>query len=215
MSGELTADAVVEEWKSRLIALARTPEYVFVDTPQELIDRHRARLTTFEGCTDAELEAVEKRIGGRFPEVFRQYLLQMGEACGDLFRGSDRGGIRCFDRLCDDAREIVEDVGGRWTLPPDAAIVLTHQGYTFDYVRAVGGFDGPVLRWTDGSPDEDIQIAATFAHYVDAQLRLSERNNRTARERGGYCLVLYPGGGQRFYSARNSARTFSAAENQR
>ncbi|WP_159372889.1 SMI1/KNR4 family protein [Nocardia caishijiensis] len=204
MSGAIDAETVVEEWKSRLIALAERPEYVFVDTPQELIDRHRARLVTFEGCTDAELEAVESRIGGRFPAVFRQYLLQMGEACGDLFRGSETGGIRSFDQLRDDAREIVDDVGGRWALPSDAAVVLTHQGYTFDYVRAVGGFDGPVLRWTDGKPHEETRIAATFARYVDGQLRLCERNNRAARERGGYSLVLFPGGGgRRIYPARN------------
>ncbi|APA99384.1 hypothetical protein [Nocardia seriolae] len=70
----------------------------------------------------------------------------MGEACGDLFRGSDRAGIRDFDRLREDAQEIVEDARGAWNLPTDAAIILTHQGYTFDYVRATGGFDTPVIR---------------------------------------------------------------------
>ncbi|MFI6173788.1 SMI1/KNR4 family protein [Nocardia sp. NPDC051052] len=205
MPQQMTAEAIVEGWKSRLVALADTPEQVFVDTPQELVDQHRARLTTFEGCTGAELEAVEARICGRFPAVFRQYLLQIGEACGDLFRGSDHAGIRSFDRLRGDAREIVDDAGGAWMLPPDAAIVLTHQGYTFDYVRAIGEFDGPVMRWTDGKPDEDTQIAATFAEYVDTQLQLKEHNNRSVRERGGYYLTLNPrGGGRQVHPARNS-----------
>lgn len=205
MSPQVTAEAIVAAWKSRLVTLADNPEYVFIDTPQELIDRHRARLTTLRGCRDTELEAVEERVGGRFPEVFRQYLLHMGEACGDLFRGSDRAGIRDFDRLRMDAQEIVDDTGGTWTLPTDAAIVLTHQGYTFDYVRAIGGFDGPVMRWTDGKPNEDTQVAATFAHYVDAHLHLMEHNNRRTRETGGYYLTLYPGGGARqLHPARNS-----------
>ncbi|MFX0578397.1 SMI1/KNR4 family protein [Nocardia nepalensis] len=205
MSPQVTAEAIVAVWKSRLVTLADNPEYVFIDTPQELIDQHRAWLTTFSGCRDAELEAVEARGGGRFSAVFRQYLLRMGEACGDLFRGSDRAGIRGFDRLREDAREIVDDVGGAWNLPTDAAIVLTHQGYTFDYVRAIGGFDGPVMRWTDGKPDEDTQVAATFAHYVDAHLQLMEHNNRSTRERGGYYLTLHPGGGGRqVHPARKS-----------
>ncbi|MEU4707292.1 SMI1/KNR4 family protein [Nocardia salmonicida] len=204
MSSQVTAEAVVAEWKSRLVTLADNPEYVFVDTPQALIDDHRARLITFNGCHVEELDAVEARVGGRFPAVFRQYLLDMGEACGDLFRGSDRAGIRDFDRFREDAREIVDDVSGSWNLPADAAIVLTHQGYTFDYVRAIGGFDGPVMRWSDGKPHEDTQIAATFVGYVDAHLRLKERNHRSARERRGY-LTLHPGGGgQRVYPARSS-----------
>ncbi|MFE3799391.1 SMI1/KNR4 family protein [Nocardia tengchongensis] len=201
----MTAEAIVAGWKSRLVTLADNPEYVFVDTPQELIDQYRARLITFSGCRDAELEAVEARVGGRFPAVFRHYLLDMGEACGDLLRGSDRAGIRGFDRLREDAREIVDDVGGAWNLPTDAAIVLTHQGYTFDYVRAIGGFDSAVMRWSDGKPDEATQVAATFADYVDAHLRLMERNHRSDCERGGYYLTLHPGGGgRRVYPAHNS-----------
>jgi len=89
-------------------------------------------------------------------------------------------------------------------LPTDAAIVLTHQGYTFDFVRAVGGFDGPVMRWVDGQPDTDNQAAITFAHYVDAHLQLMEHNIRSTRARGGYYLTLYPGGGRQVHPARNS-----------
>ncbi|MEV0335518.1 hypothetical protein [Nocardia sp. NPDC050717] len=115
------------------------------------------------------------------------------------------GGARDFDQLREDAREIVDDAGGTWTLPPDAAVVLTHQGYTFDYVRAIGGFDQPVMRWSDSAPDLDAQCAPSFTHYVEAHLRLMERNNRTARERGGYYRTLYPGGGGRdVHPARNS-----------
>ncbi|WP_157392378.1 SMI1/KNR4 family protein [Nocardia terrae] len=201
----MAAEATVEAWKSRLVTLADCPEYVFVDTPQELIDEHRARLTAFNGCSDAEIEAVEAQIGGRFPAVFRQYLLQMGEECGGLFRGSDRAGIRGFDRLRADAREIVDEVGAGWRLPTDAAIVLTHQGYMFDYVRAVGGFDTPVMRWTDGKPNEDTQVAITFAHYVDAHLQLMEHNARSTRAQGGYYLTLHPGGGRQVHPARNSS----------
>ncbi|GAB2534962.1 SMI1/KNR4 family protein [Nocardia heshunensis] len=205
MGPQVSAEMIVAGWKSRLVVLADNPEYVFRDTPQEVIDEHRAWLITFGGCHDAELEAVEARVGGRFPAVFREYLLELGEACGDLFRGSDRGGIRDFDRLREDAREIVDEVGGTWTMPTDAAIVLTHQGYTFDYVRATGGFDGPVMRWTDGKPDEDRQIAGTFADYVDGQLRLMEHNSRRARETGRYFLTLLPGGGGRqVHPARNT-----------
>ncbi|MEU0539581.1 SMI1/KNR4 family protein [Nocardia sp. NPDC005978] len=205
MSSPGDAESIVAAWKSRLVTLADNPGYVFLDTPQELIDSHRARLTTFGGCGESELEAVELRIGARFPEIFREYLLRMGEHCGDLFRGSDRAGISGFDRLREDAREIVEDAGGAWRLPPDAAVILTHQGYTFDYLRATGGFDGPVLRWSDGKPDEDTQVSPTFTGYVDAQIRLMEHNNRGTRDGGGYYLTLYPGGGGRqVRPARNS-----------
>ncbi|MFE3752782.1 hypothetical protein ACFXO9_00555 [Nocardia tengchongensis] len=73
MSSQVTAEAIVAGWKSRLVTLVDNPEYVFVDTPQELIGQYRARLITFSGCHDAELVAVETRVGGRFPAVFRQW----------------------------------------------------------------------------------------------------------------------------------------------
>jgi hypothetical protein len=80
------------------------------------------------------------------------------------------------------------------TLPPEAVVFLFHQGYTFVYLITVGGFDGPVMQWTE-KEREPRQVAPTFADIVDAELRLKESNNRAFREQGGYYLTLHSDGG--------------------
>ncbi|WP_280338888.1 hypothetical protein [Nocardia neocaledoniensis] len=64
-------------------------------------------------------------------------------------------------------------------------------------MRAIGGFDQPVMRWSDSEPHLDAQCSPSFTHYVEAHLRLMEHNNRTTRERGGHYRTLFPGGGER------------------
>src|SRR5262249_44840624 len=80
------------------------------------------------------------------------------------------------------------------SLPAEAVVFLFHQGYTFLYVLAVGGFDGHVIQWIE-TEREPRQVAPTFADMVDAELRLMEGNNTKSREMGGYCLTLHPDGG--------------------
>jgi hypothetical protein len=176
------------------VVLAEKPPYVFRDTPWHLVDAHERRLKTFTGFPQAEAAAAEARLGVRFPAVFREYLLQMGRSPGDLFRGSHLAGVEEFEGLRAGAERLLRKTDPSLSLPSEAVVFLSHPGYTFVYVLAVGGFDGPPMQWTEGER-EPSPVAATFAEMVDAELRLMEENDRKARERGGYWLTLYPGGG--------------------
>jgi hypothetical protein len=80
------------------------------------------------------------------------------------------------------------------TLPPEAVVFLSHQGYTFVYILAAGGFDGPPMQWTE-TEREPRQVAPTFAEMVDGKLRLMESNDHAFRESGGHYLTLHLGGG--------------------
>lgn len=190
----MDAASIIAGWKERLVAMADNPPYVFRDTPQHLIEQHYRRLTTFVGYSEPEVAGAEGRLGVRFPEVFRAYLLAMGQSQGDLFRGSELAGIGDFERFRTDALALMAETDPGLSLPPDAVVFLFHQGYTFVYLWAVGGFDGPPLQYTE-TEREPREVAPTFADMVDAELRLMESNNRGFREMGGYYLTLHPGGG--------------------
>src|SRR5262245_13725031 len=99
----MSAASIVADWKRRLIALAENRPYVFRDTPKHLIDQHERRLTTFAGYTESEVADAEAQLRARFPDVFREFLLQMAKSPGDLFRGSDLAGIGDFERFRADA----------------------------------------------------------------------------------------------------------------
>lgn len=195
---------IIAGWKRRLIALAEKSECVFVETPQHLIERYYRRLTTFVGYSEIEVAATERRLGVHFPAVFRQYLLEMAKSPGDLFCGSDLAGLVDFERFRMDALKLLTDIDPALTLPPEAVVFLSHQGYTFVYVLAAGGFDGPPMQWTE-TEREPKQVAAGFADMVDTELKLMERENANIRQQGGYYMTLYSeGGSSRSYPALSS-----------
>jgi hypothetical protein len=188
------ASPIIAEWKRRLVVLAETPEFVFRDTPQHLIEQHHRRLTTFVGYSEAEVAAAEAQLGVRFPAVFREYLRALAKSPGDLFRGSHLAGIAEFEQFRADALELLAETDPTLVLSPEAVVFLSHQGYMFVYLLAAGGFDGPPMQWTE-TEREPRQVAAGFADMVDAELRLMESNNAAFREQGGYYLTLHPEGG--------------------
>ena len=192
----MDATLIVADWKRRLIALADNPPYVFRDTPDHLIEQHYRRLTTFVGYSDAEISEAEARLRVQFPVVFRTYLREMGKSPGDLFCGSELAGLADFEQFRRDAMELLAETDPALTLPAEAVVFLFHQGYTFMYVLAEGGFDSPPMHWTE-TEREPREVAPTFAEMLDAELQLMESNNRASHEQGGYYLTLYPEGGSR------------------
>jgi SMI1 / KNR4 family (SUKH-1) len=185
---------IIADWKRRLVAMVETPAYVFRDTPWPWADAYERRLKTFTGFPEAEVAAAEARLGVRFPTVFREYLVQMGQSPGDLFRGTDLARVEEFEGFRASAEALLRETDPSFFLPPEAVVFMSHQGYIFVYVLAIGGFDGPPMQWTEGER-EPSPVAPTFAEMVDAELRLKEENHRHARERGGYWLTIFPDGG--------------------
>lgn len=190
----MDADAIIAEWQRRLVVLAHNPPYVFIDTPADRIERHQRKLITFVGYRESEVAEAEAWLGGRLPDVFRTYLLRMGQSPGELFRGSDLTKLSDLEPARADALELMAEADPSSSLPSDAAVFLWHQGYTFSYLQAGGGFDGPVVQWMVSTNSLE-QISPTFAAVVDSELDLMEHNNRTQIESGGYYLTLFPGGG--------------------
>jgi len=186
--------AIVSGWQRRLLALAKQPAYVFLNTPQDLIEQHYRQLTNFAGCPESAIVAAEARMQVQFPQVFRQYLLDMARARGELFSGSNLADLSEFETFRSDALELLTETDPALALPPEAVVFLFHQGYAFAYVLADGGFDGPVMHWTE-TELAPLQVAPTFADFVDAELRGMEENNLVSHNNGGYYLTLHPGGG--------------------
>lgn len=188
------ARAVIAAFQQRLRAMAADPPYVFKDTPADLIADHYHRLTTFAGYTDSEVTQAEERLGVHFPAIFRAFLLEMGRAPGDLFRGSNLAGLDEFQMLRSDARRLMAETSTDLTLPPAAVVFLFHQGYTFCYFEAAGGFDSTVFQYTETKPGPQ-ESAPGFAALVDAELGLMERTHRSFHEQGGYYMKLFREGG--------------------
>ena len=190
----MDAAAIIAIWKQRLTSIANQPEYVFRNTPQHLIEQHYRRLTNFIGYSEEEVALAENRLSVLFPAVFREFLLEMAKSPGDLFRGSNLAGITEFEQFRVDALELMAETDPTLTLPPEAVVFLSHQGYTFFYLLARGGFDASPIQWTETHLEPRI-VAGTFKEMIDAELQLMEGVNRDFRNQGGLYLTLTADGG--------------------
>jgi hypothetical protein len=189
----MDAESIVAGWKRRLVALANAPDYMIADAPAGLVDEHYRSLTNFRGYPEADVADAESRLGVTFPEVFRVFLREMGQSRGDLFRGSDIAVINEFEEFRVAAMELLAETDPSLALPPDAVVFMFHQGYTFMYLVARGGFDSPPFQWI-GTHLEPDQVAAGFAELVDDELGRMEVVRAQMLRRGGYLMSLHQDG---------------------
>ena len=185
----MDADALIEDVKRRLLALAEDPPFRFKQTSRTAAQWYMRRMTTFEGCPPAEIAAAEASLGVQFTDVFRAYLRHMGNARGHLFCGSDIARPSQFAEFRQFGQELMHETSQSLELPPDAVVFLTHQGYQFTFVQPHGGSDCPVLNYTE-TRSAPMQIAETFAAFLDAELRLMEENHRRSHETGGHYITV-------------------------
>jgi len=190
----MEAATLIADWKRRLVEMAQNAPYAFSRTPQDLIDEYQSRQTNFLGYTEAEILNAEALLRGRFPTVFREYLLQMGRQPGNLFTGSELAKLSELEAFRGGAEELIRQTDTSMTLPRNAAVFLFHQGYCFTYVLADGSFDSAPMQWIE-QDREPTPVSATFADMVNAELQLMEENHSSLHQRGGYWLTVHPGGG--------------------
>ncbi len=162
----MDADTIIRGWQARLIAMADWPAYVFRNTEADLIDRHYQHVTQFAGYSEADIAAVETSLGVQFPSVFRAYLRLMARSPGGLFRGSDLAGIGEFPQFRQSALDLLAETDPTLSLPPQAVVFMSHQGYTFIYLECAGGFDSAPMQWLEGKPSPK-RVADGFAQMVD------------------------------------------------
>jgi hypothetical protein len=93
----------------------------------------RVPAAEFRGASEADVAALETRLGVRFPTVYHEYLLVMGREPGGVARGSD---IRfgCLHLLTEEMR--AEAAGAGIDVDADAVAIFAHQGYDYVYFRA-------------------------------------------------------------------------------
>jgi hypothetical protein len=81
-----------------------------------------------EGCSEADISALERAINAPLPSAYREFLLAIGRDWGEFMVGSDRvfedlSGVNRY------ARHLVAETGA--SFPPSAFAFLGHQGYQF------------------------------------------------------------------------------------
>ncbi len=204
MTDQEKADTIIAGICLRLEGLASNRSYRFVNTPRKDAEHFQQLQTSFVGYSDAEIVQAERRLGVVLPLLFRTYLIRMGKHHGDLFVGSDIPTLDRLEEIRDYAQGLMLKSNVSEPLPPNAVVFLLHQGYTFCYFLAEGGFDSPVWNYLEG----EARPTQRFASYGDLlldEVGLMEEVNEKRLEQGGGYLQLHPNGGTtESYPALNS-----------
>jgi hypothetical protein len=194
MTDQEKADTFINGICLRLEGLASNRPYRFVNTPRDAAEAFQQLQTSFEGYSEAEIAQAEKRLGVVFPLLFRTYLMRMGKRHGDLFVGSDTPTLDRLEEIRDYAQGLMLKSNVSEPLPPSAIVFLLHQGYTFCYFLAEGGFDSPVWNYLEGEARPE-QRFASYGDLLLDEVGLMEEVNGKRIEQGGAYLQLHPDGG--------------------
>lgn len=122
------------------------------------------------GCSDQEIELIEKHVGKVLPGVYRQFLATLGKCAGRFFLGSDI----LFPEILNQSDYISElfdeDGFDRKTkvdgIPVEDFVVFAgHQGYQFLLIPSGLTDDPPVYRYVEGSCQLE-RIATSLSEFL-------------------------------------------------
>jgi hypothetical protein len=108
---------------------------------------------SLEGCTEEDLDELERRYDITLPEAYRSCMRHIGRSSNKLFEGShfNYPGVR---RQTEFARDLAEDRATDLDLPDDIFVFHGLQGYAFDCFRTTEGEDPPVYLFTKFDPQD-------------------------------------------------------------
>ena len=132
----------IADWQRRLVALADRPEYAYSGMTESEITWHYETLTSFKGFAEADVAAAERRLDIHFPRAFRDFLLAMGAASGQLLCGGFSDGLEELAELRDATEELIRDSESGFELPARAVVFLMRQGFPVAHCRPLTPADG-------------------------------------------------------------------------
>jgi hypothetical protein len=121
-----------------------------------------------QGCSDAALVAFQRHHGLELPEAYLRFLVVVGMNSGEFLQGSDLR-FEQLHSLQSEAQELLNDDDGP-TLPENAFVFCSHQGYQFLFFRVGQGPDPQVHHYLEG--DREFKtVAPTFSDWLVQAVR--------------------------------------------
>ncbi len=138
----------------------------------------------FYPCTEKEISELEKQIGLKLPEAYKEFLLWSGKGLGSFEIGSDI----FYDQvdlveLQQDARDLLVENNFPQQLPEDAFVFWMHGGYMFTFFRTSEGAN-PSVHFYRESFKEDFawNHQAHFTDFLIVEMRDQARYQRESQE---------------------------------
>lgn len=158
---ERVAKFMVDTSNGRIVGRSREE---LQDVPDPLAQL--AELPGIDGCSEPEIDSLERELGFTFPTVYRRFLRLVGRESGEFMDGSVFHGPQLV-RLQAAARELLSETSAAWTLEPSDFVFLMHEGYEFLFFRADDSDDPPVYFYLEHDPAPR-RFAPSFSEWLSA-----------------------------------------------
>jgi hypothetical protein len=116
-----------------------------------MVDAGIATADACRGCSEVEIEQLERRLSLPLPAAMLECLRRLGHACGHLMDG-DKFGLSAFEEAREVAQEITAKPHSPWRLPDRVIPFVQHHGYEFLFVHGSAGDDPPVWLYVETEP---------------------------------------------------------------
>ena len=121
------------------------------------------------GATELEISACEARLGCRFPESYREYLLWIGKDWTGVFKGTD-----CFiNNVEQNEQGLLDLLGENEVSPPGYRPIVhfLHQGYIACWFRMGDQSEDPeVFTFSETDRATGIRPLGPFSHWLAVEL---------------------------------------------
>lgn len=188
--------------KRRLRVLTENRNYFFKDTTRTDAENYLKNKTEFEGLTPKEIQDLELSLRRSFPDDFRQYLLELGRNCGELFCLGQDINPEKFIEYQEWAKEIIEDEQIDSFLTGNTIIFFFHQGYWFYYFD-MEGKNCPIYLYVEGDKEPQ-KIFDNFSELLESELQYIEKANSDGQNSDGYFLTISNGVQHMDFPSKNS-----------
>jgi hypothetical protein len=138
---------------------------------EELVQLLKSSGESLQPITNDELSRIERFNEKSLPEVYKEFLLQMGKGAGRFMQGSSV----FYDELSDlqeGAEELINE-NGLEALPTNSFVFWMHQGYQMAYF-ILGESDNPkVYYYSEGKELKSSIEKGSLLEFFKDQLELS------------------------------------------
>ena len=141
----------------------------------EIIEFHEKYVQPYKGpavgCTNAEIEGLEKQLGFELPTAYKEYLKFMGKDYQGVFVGSDWF-IKHVVSNTEWVPELLKENEIKFELPQNYLAFFCHQGYLTAWFELPKLAENPpVWFFTESEEDKLPYIFGTFTQFLLEDMR--------------------------------------------
>jgi hypothetical protein len=134
----------------------------------EIISNGAIKRENLIGCSDREIDIIEKHFSFTLPYEYRKFLSVAGKGAGKLFQGSDIFFPSLLE-LQEEAKYLLLELSLDNLFDGSEKIFYMHQGYEFNYFKDLSA-DPVVMQFTEGC-DGPIVAYERFSDFIISSIK--------------------------------------------